>query len=227
MKNLTAILLICVFLILTNYSIAQKFKYQKISTTIDTTESVNLVAVQNFTKYAILADPLTLTGEVVKNTENSSNYYSLEKAVILGVAGAASTAVNMATTPPPQYPPINYNTVLTNSQNVRNNNNSEYQVYVSAIKGNANGNVTYVASNGTVYTVNGVVIYTTDTSNSVNLGDEIYIGTNAYEVKGIDDSVEIDKNSGYYLTSGLLNTSISNIETETRKRYTFDIRIGQ
>lgn len=202
-------------------------KYQKISTTIDTTESVNLVAVQNFTKYAILADPLTLTGEVFKNTENSSNYYSLEKAVILGVAGAASTVVNMATTPPPQYPPINYNTILTNSQNVRNNNNSEYQVYVSAIKGNANGNVNYLASNGTLYSVNGVVIYTTDTSNSVNLGDEIYIGTNAYVVKAIDDTVQIDKNSGYYLTSGLLNTSISNIETETRKRYTFDIRIGQ
>ena len=34
MKNLTAILLICVFLILTNYSIAQKFKYQKISTDV-------------------------------------------------------------------------------------------------------------------------------------------------------------------------------------------------
>ena len=201
-------------------------KYQKISTTIDTSELVNRVAAQNFTKYAIISDPLMTTGEVVKNTENNTNYYSLEHAVILGVSGAFSEVVAFATTPQ-TYPPINFNRIITNTQDVRNYSNNQYQIYVSAIKTNDDGRVTYLSSNGTPYKVDGVSIYVTDTDNSVKLGDIIYVNGAYHIVHAIDDAARIDKNSGYYLTSGLLNTSISNVETETRKRYTFDIRIGQ
>lgn len=199
-------------------------KYQKISKNIETDQLIDIVASPNFTKYAILSDPLLTTGEVIKNTDNNTNYYPLEHVMILSEDGNDSTPVSMAYSS--LYPPSNFNTVVSNTQNVRNYNNGQYQMYVSSIKTNTDNFVTYLNSNGSYSKVRGVALYVTDIENSAKLGDSVYVNGTAHTVVSINTAPRIDKNSGYYLTSGLLNSNIENLKDKTRKRHRFDIRIG-
>ena len=79
--------------------------------------------------------------------------------------GNDSVPVDMAYAPT-IYQPSNFNTVVSNTQNVRNYNNGQYQMYVSSIKTNADNFVTYLNSNGSYSKVIGVALYVTDIERS-------------------------------------------------------------
>ena len=197
----------------------------KIITSITTDSLLDVIASPKLTKYAILTDPLYYDSAApVKYTKNNADYFTLEEKVLCGQCGNPNTANNNIIAPTISGLPRLYPSQVTSSQVVSNSSNSGYSVYISAIKQKLNGQITYYNGPNAVDTT-GVALYTTDTKNSIALGDTILIGQTSYRAVFKDPPI-IDKISGKYVSSGLLENAISNTLTETTKSYSFNISIN-
>lgn len=197
----------------------------KIITSITTDSLLDVIGSPKLTKYAILTDPLYYDSAApVKYTKNNADYFTLEEKVLCGQCGNPNTANNNAIAPTISGLPRLYPSQVTSSQVVSNSSNSGYSVYISAIKQKLDGTITYYNGPNAVNTT-GVALYTTDTKNSIALGDTILIGLTSYRAVFKDPPI-IDKISGKYVSSGLLENAISNTLTETTKSYSFNISIN-
>ena len=198
----------------------------KIITSITTDSLLDVIASPKLTKYAILTDPLYYDSAApVKYTKNNADYFTLEERILCGQCLSIDTATAYAlVSPTVSGLPSFYPDPVTSSQVVSNSSNSGYSVYISAIKKASDNKITFYKGAST-FTTTGVALYTTDTKNSITLGDTILIGSTSYRTLYKETPV-IDKITGKYVSSGLLENSISNTLTETTKSYSFNISIN-
>ena len=202
----------------------------KIITSITTDSLLDVIASPKLTKYAILTDPLYYDSAApVKYTKNNADYFTLEERILCGQCLSIDTNLSIESPLAPVVSTVSglprlYPSPVTSSQVVSNSSNSGYSVYISAIKKASDNQITFYKG-ATTFTTTGVALYTTDTKNSITLGDTILIGQTSYRTLYKEPPI-IDKITGKYVSSGLLENSISNTLTETTKSYSFNISIN-
>lgn len=204
-------------------------KSYKIITSVSTDMITNTVGANYLLNYGILVSPSSLeTNAPVKYTKNNKDYFTFEQQLLCGLCGAVPTQVFSAL-PPNQQPWLNSSNLTlseTYSGHINiNDKNIPYGINISALRRKSNNKVNYLTDNGNEYTITGLVAYSIDSTNAVNVGDVLSINDSNYNIMDIS-SPAINKMSGTYLSSGVLSSEIPNSTAIATRSYGFNISIN-
>ena len=129
-------------------------------------------------------------------------------------------------TTPPWLSPANLTlSVFPGVVSVLNDRIVPYGINISALRRKGNNKINYLDANGNEQTITGLVAYSTDSTNAVNVGDVLSISGSNYNVMDIK-SPDINKMSGTYLSSGVLSSEIPNSTAIATRSYGFNISIN-
>lgn len=205
-------------------------KSYKIMSSVSTDMIIDTVGAGYLLNYGILVSPSYLESDApVKYTKNNKDYFTFEQALLCGLCGAVPTQVNnlVPNANQPWLLPGNITlySIDPGSINVANSTNIPYGINLSALRRKSNNKVNYLDDNGVEYTITGLVAYSIDSTNAVNIGDVLSINGSNYNVMDIS-SPAINKMSGSYLSSGVLSSIIPNSTAIATRSYGFNISIN-
>lgn len=205
-------------------------KSYKIMSSVSTDMITETVGAGYLLNYGILVSPSYLESDApVKYTKNNKDYFTFEQALLCGLCGAVpenvSNAVANVNQPWLQTGNLTLYSIDPGSINVANSTNIAYGINVTGSRRKSNNKVNYLDGNGNEQTITGLVLYSIDSTNAVNVGDVLSINGSNYNVMDIS-SPAINKMSGSYLSSGVLSSIIPNSTTTATRSYGFNISIN-
>ena len=205
-------------------------KSYKIITSVSTDMITETVGANYLLNYGILVSPSYLESDApVKYTKNNKDYFTFEQQLLCGLCLAMPDPV--ANAAPPTTPPWLNTGNLTLSEtysghiNIANSMIVPYGINVSAVRRKSNNKVNYLDGNGNEQTITGLVVYSIDSTNAVNVGDVLTFNGDNYNIMDIY-SPAINKMSGSYLSSGVLSSEIPNSTAIATRSYGFNISIN-
>lgn len=204
-------------------------KSYKIITSVSTDMITETVGANYLLNYGILVSPSYLESDApVKYTKNNKDYFTFEQQLLCGLCGAIPDNVaSFGATTPPWLEPGNLTLSETYSGhiNIANSTIIPYGINVSALRRKSNNKVNYLDDSGNQYTITGLVAYSIDSTNAVNIGDVLTFNGDNYNIMDIS-SPDINKMSGTYLSSGVLSSEIPNSTAIATRSYGFNISIN-
>jgi hypothetical protein len=204
-------------------------KSYKIITSVSTDMITETVGANYLLNYGILVSPFSLESDApVKYTKNNKDYFTFEQQLLCGLCGAIPDNVaSFGPTTPPWLSPGNLTLSETYSGpiNIANSTIIPYGINVSALRRKSNNKVNYLDDSGNQYTITGLVAYSIDSTNAVNVGDVLTFNGDNYNIMDIT-SPDINKMSGTYLSSGVLSSEIPNSTVIATRSYGFNISIN-
>lgn len=205
-------------------------KSYKIMSSVSTDMITETVGAGYLLNYGILVSPSYLESDApVKYTKNNKDYFTFEQQLLCGLCGAVPTQVNNFVPNANQPWKLPGNLTLSDIDpgfaDIVINGIIPYGINLSALRRKSNNKVNYIDGNGDEYTITGLVAYSIDSTNAVNIGDVLSISGSNYNVMDIS-SPAINKMSGSYLSSGVLSSEIPNSTTIATRSYGFNISIN-
>jgi hypothetical protein len=205
-------------------------KSYKIITSVSTDMIIETVGADYLLNYGILVSPSSLESDApVKYTKNNKDYFTFEQQLLCGLCGSLPIQVNnfVPNVNQPWLQPENLTLSETYSGpiNIANSTIIPYGINVSALKRRPDGYVNYLTDNGDEYKITGLVAYSIDSTNAINIGDVLSINGSNYNIMNIT-SPDINKMSGTYLSSGVLSSEIPNSTAIATRSYGFNISIN-
>lgn len=205
-------------------------KSYKIITSVSTDMITETVGANYLLNYGILVSPSYLESDApVKYTKNNKDYFTFEQQLLCGLCLAMPDPVANAVGPttPPWLNTGNLTLSETYSGhiNIANSMIVPYGINVSALRRKSNNKVNYLDDSGNEQTITGLVVYSIDSTNAVNVGDVLTFNGDNYNIMDIY-SPAINKMSGSYLSSGVLSSEIPNSTAIATRSYGFNISIN-
>lgn len=202
----------------------------KIATSVNTDQLLETVVARNITKFSIVSEIKTTEDDSLANyTENNRDHFTFEDRHVCGLSGATRTEILSFFTPSRGAAPAvgQYAVQYQTSGYVINHTKNDYLVHSTGARKSSDNKVYYTSdSSGSMknFYTTGIISYTTDNTNAVDVGDIVIVNNDYYEILETHKAL-LNKTSYKQLATRELQEPIENILGPT-KQYGFHININ-